>query len=232
MNTERKTARTVGILFILATLAGITSASLSGPIYAPDYLVSISENESQVLLSALSSLIMAIAVAGIAISAYPVLRKHNEALALGYVGARIAEGIMFILTVVSWLLLLVLSREYTASGAAASANYTVLGGILLSVSSWVGHVILDVAISPLHYLIFYSLLFQSRLVPRWLSIWGLLGVPMWLAAGVLAMLGQKPTSTLLIILNIPIALNEMVLAVWLIVRGFNSSSDNGGRNEQ
>ena len=78
---------------------------------------------------------MAIAVAGIAITAYPVLRRHNEALALGYVGARIVEGVLFIATVISWLLLVVLSRQYVGSGAADSSFYAALGGTLLAVGN-------------------------------------------------------------------------------------------------
>ncbi|MCK4514153.1 MAG: DUF4386 domain-containing protein [Spirochaetaceae bacterium] len=224
MNTDRKTATMVGVFFIAATVAGIVSAVLSGPIQAQDYLTAISENENQVIFGALAALVMAIAVAGIAITAYPVLRRHNEALALGYVGARIVEGVLFIATVISWLLLVVLSRQYVGSGAADSSFYAALGGTLLAVGNWVGHVVLDVAVSPIHYLIFYSLLYRSRLVPRWLSLWGFAGVPLWLAAGFLAMFGSDPTSTPLVILNIPIALNEMVLAVWLIVKGFNTSA--------
>jgi Domain of unknown function (DUF4386) len=224
MNADRKTARMVGVFFIAATAAGILSAALSGPIQAPDYLSSISQNENQMIFAAFSALIMAIAVAGIAITAYPVLRRHSEVMALGYVGARIVEGVIMIATVMTWLLLVVLSREYVGAGASDASSFTVVGGTLLAVGDWVGHVVLDVAISPLHYLIFYSLLYRTRLLPRWLSLWGLLGVPLWLAAGFLAMFGSDPTSTLLVVLNIPIALNEMVLAVWLIARGFNPSA--------
>jgi len=224
MNSDRKTATMVGVFFIAATAAGIVSAALSGPIQAQDYLTAISENETQVIFGALAALIMAIAVAGIAITAYPVLRRHNESLALGYVGARIVEGILFIAVAISWLLLVVLSRQYAGAGASEPALYSALGETLLAIGNWVGHVVLDVAVSPIHYLIFYSLLYRSRLAPRWMSLWGLAGVPLWLAAGFLAMFGSDPTSNLLVILNIPIALNEMVLAVWLIVKGFNTSA--------
>lgn len=217
----RKTAITVGAFYITATVAGIVSAALSGPIQAPDFLVAVSENEGQVLISALFSLIMAVAVSSIAITLFPVLKRYNETLALGYVGARIVEGMLFIATVIGWLLLLVLSREYVQAGTPDLAHYETLGELLRSIGAWVGHVVLDVVVSPIHYLILYTSLYRFKLVPRWLAGWGLLGVPFWLAAGVLAMLGEDPTSTLPVVLNLPIALNEMVLAVWLIVKGFN-----------
>jgi len=224
MNTYKKTGRIVGIFFITATVAGILGMVFSGPIQATDYLTNVSKNENQVLIASFFTLIMAVAVAGIAITAYPILKKQSEALALGYVGARIVEGVLFIVAVISWLLLIILSQEYIKAGAPDLSHFQSLGNLILAVSGWVSHVILDVVVSPLHYLIFYFLLYRSKLVPRWLSAWGLLGVPLWFAAGLLAAFGHDPTSATPIILNLPIALNEMVLAVWLIVKGFSPSA--------
>ncbi len=224
MNTYKKTARTVGVLFITATVAGVLSMVYSAPINGPDFLVEMSENGNQVILAAVFSLIMGLAVAGIAIAAYPVLKKQNETLALGYVGARILEGVIIIATVLSWLLLLVFSREVVQAGAVGATYSQTIGETLRSVGGWAGHVILDIAIAPVHYLIFYTLLYRAQLVSRWLSVWGLIGIPLWFAAGVLATLGHDPTSTLAVVLNLPIALNEMVLALWLIVKGFDAAA--------
>jgi hypothetical protein len=223
VNSDKNIAKIVGILFIMATVAGILSAVSLGPIHSAEFLTEISENKSTVILGGIFSLIMAVAVAGIAIAAYPVLKKESQILALGYVGARIFEGVLFIATVISWLLLIRLSGEYVTAATPNAAYFRTLGGLLQAVGDWAGHVILDVVIAPLHYSIFYSLLYRSRLVPRWLSIWGLIGVPMWFAAGVLAASGSDPTSMIPVLLNLPIALNEMVLAVWLIVKGFSST---------
>jgi len=223
-SSDKTRARWVGIFFITATLAGILSAATAGPVNATEYLAEIAGNETSVIIGALCSLIMAAAVVAIAVAAYPVLRRHGEALALGYVAARIVEAMLFILTVFSWLLLVRLSQEFTGATSADRALYGTIGGLLQSVGDWVGHVVLDVVVAPLHYLIFYSLLYRSRIVPRWLSAWGLIGIPAWLIAGILAMSGHDPASALPVILNLPIAVNEMVLAVWLIVKGFNTSA--------
>jgi hypothetical protein len=223
MTLYEKTGRIVGILFILATVSGILSATLSGPIHASDYLTGISQNETTVVLASLFALVMAVAVAGIAIAAYQVLRKYSVGLALGYVGARIGEAVLFIATVICWLLLVKLSQEYVAAGNPDLTYFATLGTLLRAVGDSVGHIVLDVVISPLHYSLFYYILYRSRLVPRWLSVWGLLGIPLWLAAGIMATSGVDPTSTVPVLLNIPIALNEMVLAVWLIVKGFDPS---------
>ncbi|MBI9045957.1 MAG: DUF4386 domain-containing protein [Anaerolineaceae bacterium] len=220
MNIYKKAGRIVGLFFICATVAGILGMFFSGSVQTSDYLIQVSENKNQMLMASFFILIMAVSVAGIAITAYPILKKNNQSLALGYVCARIVEGILFILTVFSWLILILLSQEYVRAGSPDASYFQTIGNLLLSVSNWAGHVVLDIVIAPVHYLIFYFLLYRSKLVPRWLSVWGLIGVPCWLAAGVLAVFDFDPTSNLLIILNLPIAINEMVLAVWLIIKGF------------
>ena len=224
MNTHRKTAIIVGVLYITATVAGILSLIGTGAIHAPDYLINVSANGNQIIIGALFSLIMAVSVAGIGVMMFPILKKQNEALALGYVGARIVEAVMFIVTVISWLLLLILSQEYVKAGAPDVSYFQTIGTLLLAVSNWVGHVIVDTAVFSLGALIFYYLLYQSKLIPRWLSVWGLIGATLMLAAGLLAAFGIDPLSQILVILNLPNALMEMVLAVWLIVKGFNSSA--------
>ena len=224
MNSNRKTAIIVGVLYIAATVAGILSLVGTGPIHAPDYLINVSANGNQIIIGALFSLIMAVSVAGIGVMMFPILKKQNEALALGYVGARIVEAVMFIATVISWLLLLILSQEYVKAGAPDASYFQTLGTLLLAVSNWVGHVIVDTAVFSLGALIFYYLLYQSKLIPRWLSVWGLIGATLLLAAGLLAAFGFDPLSPILVILNLPNAVMEMVLAIWLIVKGFNPSA--------
>lgn len=93
---------------------------------------------------------------------------------------------------------------------------------MLEAGDWIA-VPLDVAFG-LGALMFYYLFYQSKLIPRFLSVWGLIGATLLLAAGLLGMFGLSPFSTILIFLNLPIAVNEMVLAVWLIVKGFNPSA--------
>lgn len=117
MNSERKIAIIAGVLFITATVAGILSVVFTGPIPGtPDYLSKLFANESEVKIGALFELIMAFAGASISISLYPVLRKYNEGLALGAVGFRIMEAVIWIADVICLLLLLTLSREFIKAG--------------------------------------------------------------------------------------------------------------------
>jgi len=101
MNTHRKTAFIVGVLFILATVASSLSIFIFSSILdSPDFLNRFSANESRVIMAALFMLIYVVAAVGIAIMMYPILKKHNEALALGYVAARTVESVLFTVYVV------------------------------------------------------------------------------------------------------------------------------------
>jgi len=224
MNTYRKNARIVGILFITATVAGILSVVISRPILdAPDYLIKISASENQVIVGGLFELIMAVACAGIAIWLYPVLKKHNQALALGSVGFRVIEAALYFVAVAGLLSLVTLSQEFVKAGAPVASNYQTLGTSLLALRVWTGQ--LGMIAFSLGALMYYYIFYQSKLIPRWLSGWGLIGGVLFLAAGLLAMFGQTGSfSTIDTLLNLPGAVNEMVLAVWLIVKGFNPSA--------
>jgi hypothetical protein len=230
--TNRKTAISVGVLFILATVLNILGRSFSQPILdAPDYLIKISTNENQVLIGALLTLISAFASASIAIWLYPILKKHHEALALGSVGLRIMEGLLYIVGVVCLLSLLTLSQEYVKAGASNASSFQVSGTILLAIKTWAGQ--LGVVAFTLGALMYYYVFYQSKLIPRFISGWGFIGAASSLAAVLLTFFDQLvPFSTVFILLQLPIFVQEMVLAVWLIVKGFNPSAIASGSAKQ
>ena len=219
-----KTARIVGILFIVWWVMLIVGPELINSITGdPDYFINVSANENQVLVGVLLELIVASVVVGIAVMLFPIFKEHNEALALGYVGFRIFEGVIYIAGAISALLLLTLSQEYVA-GAPDASYFQTLGTVLLAARDWT-YMLATYILFNLGALMFYYWLYQSKLVPRLLSVWGLVGATLSLAAGLLAMFGLVAlSSTISFFLVLPIALNEIVLAVWLIVKGFNSSA--------
>ena len=219
MNTQKKTATIVGILFIIGTVAGILSAVFTGPILNdPDYLTKVSTNETQIIGGALLVLIMGFALAMVPVMMFPIFKKHNEALALGAVVFRGAlEAFAYIAMVISWLLLIVLSQEYAKAGTPDANYYQTLGTLLMEANNLINP-ILEIVFS-LGALMIYYLFYQSKLIPRWLSGWGFVGAVLYLAAGLFAMFRLD-----LGILLAPLALQEMVLAVWLIVKGFNPSA--------
>ncbi len=130
---------------------------------------------------------------------------------------------LYIVAVVGLLSLLTLSQEYVKAGASNASLFQVSGTILLAIKKWAGQ--LGVIAFTLGILMYYYVFYQSKLVPRFISGWGFLGAALSLAAALLAILGQIiPFSTVFILLQLPIALQEYVLAVWLIVKGFNPSA--------
>jgi hypothetical protein len=222
MNANRKAAIIAGVLFIAATAASLLGTSFTQSILdAPDYLVKISANQSQVTLGVLFQFIAAVTSAGIAISLYPTLRRHNEGLALGSVGFRIMEGVFYIVAALGLLSLLSLSQEYVKAGAPAASDFQILGTLILAGRNWANFVF-GVISFCLGALMYYYVFFQSKLIPRWLSGWGLIAIALLLAMALFVMFGAQPSGTTLL-LAVPIAVQEMVLAVWLIVKGFNPS---------
>jgi len=235
MNSNRKTAIIVGALFITATVAGVFGGMLSraftGPSNAPDYLSNIFANENQLIIGSLFIIIMGFAAAGIGITMYPVLKKQSEALALGFAAFRIIEGVLFSVSVVGILSILTLSQEFVKAGVPDASHFQTLGILLKDGQYWAYHV--GTISFGLAALIFYYLLYQSKLIPRFLSVWGLIGVPLWFAVSLLIMFGSlAESSRLAMFLYLPIGLNEMVLAVWLIVKGFNPSTIDSGSAKQ
>jgi hypothetical protein len=224
MNTHRKTAIVVGALFLLG-LAGAFGVIVKPILDSPDYLVKIFENQSQVMVGALIQVVMAFACAGIAVGLYPILKKHNRSLALGAVGFRIIENIFQIVAALGLLTLLTLSQDFAKADALVASAFQTTGALVLAVRYWVSLVLSQVGF-VVGALMYYYIFYQSNLIPRWLSGWGIAAIILHSIAVALTMFLQidpfsgSPT----LLLSIPIGLQELTLAVWLIVKGFNSSA--------
>ena len=136
MDSNRKTAIIVGVLFITSLVSSMLSGVFSGSINDPDYLNAVSANENQVLIGVLFQLILTASVVAIPIMMFPIFRKYNERLALGYVVARIFEGFFDIVIAMSMLLLLTLSREFVAAGAPLAPYFQTSGALLHGVYDW------------------------------------------------------------------------------------------------
>ena len=224
MNPYRKTAIIVGVLYIIGTVAGILCKVLTGSIQNDlNLLTKVTANENQIIIGALFLLIMGLALAMVPVMMFPILKKHNEALALGYVVYRGAlETVTTIAMVISWLFLTILSQEYIA-GAPDASYFQTLGTLLLKGNGSISTI--SQIIFPLGALIFYCLLYQSKLIPRWISGWGLIAAILWITNAFLGLFGLIiQWSTIQVVLALPIGLQEMVMAVWLIVKGFNQSA--------
>ena len=217
--TNRTTAMIVGVLYIIGTVAGVLSLPLLGGILGvPDYLNRVAANPSRVVLGALLILVMGLALAMVPALLFPILKRQNEALAIGYVIFRGAlETWSYMAQALCWLLLIVVSQQSGDSGAIVTSQFGSLGTLLAKAQEPITAVV-EIVFS-LGALMLYSLLYQARLIPRWISGWGIVAAVLYLASGLTAIFGLD-----LGIVQLLMLVQEMVMAVWLIVKGFNASA--------
>jgi len=222
--THRTAARVVGALFITATVALSLAVVVLQPVLgASDYLTKASLSGNRVATGALFELINHIAVVGIAVAIYPVLRRFSERLAIGYVAARSIEAVLFAIGTMHLLALVAVSREFVAAGTPPTSHFQTLGAVLLAGHDWDDAALAFTAFS-LGALILNYVLYQARLVPRWLSVWGIVAAALILAARMMVIYGIELSSATQTVFDAPIAVQEMAFAVYLIVKGFNPAA--------
>ena len=209
-------ATTAGLLFIAATATSLIATAFLGSLLdGPGFLATVSLHQDRMLTAALFQLIAAFTCAAIAVALYPVLREHAAGMALGAVAFRLIEGVFYALSAAGTMILVSLSGQLTA-GSSANASADLVRD-LRDAAGCVGFLAFCTG-ATLYYLVFY----RSRLIPRWLSAWGLAGTAISLVSGLLVLFQSIAVlSSTQVVLNLPIAVQEMVLAVWLIVKGFS-----------
>lgn len=221
--TVNSTAKTIGVLFILATVMGVVNAGILGPLLSsPTYLADMADNASMVRLSTFLNLIMAGCVVAIAIVFFPILKRTNETLAHAFLTARIIEGIFLAIGGVMWLSLVSLGTEFVQADAPGASYFQPLADMLAGLSTSFFTFGAEIAFGISAVILNYLLL-RAELVPKLISIWGLVGGILLFLLGAMKVLGID-VSAIEIAFTVPIALNEMVLAVWLIVKGFGGPS--------
>jgi hypothetical protein len=221
MESTRRTALSAGVLFIVATAASLLSTAMEQPVLTgPDYLSRVAENVNRVSAGALLELVAAGTSAGIAISLYPVLRRWSTGLALGSVLFRAMEAVMYTVGAVSMLSLPEVGQQFTRT-TADHAAVQAIGDSLLAFREEA--ILAGVFAFVVGAFMYYYLLYRSRLVPRWLSSWGLGAVLLMLVACLSALFSRNPVTSYAILI-VPIALQEMVLAVWLLAKGFSPTA--------
>lgn len=236
MSTDRRTAVIVGILYIIGTVAGgLSMAVTRGLLDAPDYLNLLSSDPSRAQLAAFLVLVMGLPLAMVSAMMFPILKRRNEALAIGYVIFRGAlETLTYIGVAVCWLLLVVVARQYADAGAAVASQWSSLGILVAKARDPILVAIQDIVFG-LGALMFYYLLYQARLIPRWISGWGFIAAILYFAAGIVATFSTHVAAFSgvdLVIILLPLALQEMVMAVWLIAKGFSPPGGSGVHSRQ
>lgn len=217
---DRTTARVVGVLFIVGTAAGVLAGVVQQPLLDVDgYLVEVASNEGRMATGVLLELVMGLAIMGIVVALYPVLRRYSERMALGFAVARTIEGVTYGLSIIAALTVMSVSGAFVEAGASAGSELETVGRTLLDGREWSNYVF-QIVVFAVSAIFLNAVLYRARLVPRWLSLWGLIAAVPYFSVGVLVMYGLEPFSTAQVLLVAPLAVQEMAFALWLIIRGF------------
>jgi len=224
MKSYRGNAIAAGVLFILCSAASILSiVPLGATVGAPVNFATLAGSANAVVMTALIEFVWAASGMGIVIALYPVLRLFSPTLALGSVVARVVENVVILIGTISLLTLLTVSQQ--AAGSADTTSFQATGDALVAVREWASADFVAGLAFVVGTFMYNYVMYRSRLVPRWLSGWGLVGAVLTLVAiGYAGFTQDFGFTTVNSVLMAPIGLQEMVLAVWLIAKGFNPSS--------
>ena len=229
------TARIVGVLFIIGTVAGILSGVVTGPVLdTSDYLAQVNANEGSVILGAFLVLVMGFPLAMIPVMMFPIFRKYNQPLALGAVVFRgVLEAVTYMVIAICWLLLIPVSQEFVSAGAADAPTIQAIGTILRQAVYWTEHLL--ALVFTIGALMLYWLFYKTKLIPSWLALWGFFGAILYFVAPIFNMFDPLHPALSLGVkwgnLMVPLAIQEMVFALWMIIKGFRSAAIEGLAHE-
>ncbi len=230
METNRGTAIVFGILLIASIGCGIFSSVTA--IEGPDYLTKISSIESEILAAVFFQAMMAISCIAIAVITYPLVRMANQRAAAAYLAFRLTGAAFLFAGIVTLLLLLSLGRQFAQADPATLTGFILAGTLLRQMRDWLNHICMVLPWS-IGGIFLYSSFLKTRIIPRWMSIWGLAAAVLTLAATFLYMLDQIQLVTIIYFaMNVPTALLEIVLAVYLIAWGFRQVPTSLARSSQ
>ncbi len=216
MTTTRRAATIVGAAFIVAMIASLLGgAMVEGVIAAPDYLVRAAEGPAALWTGVALELVNAVAVIVIAVALYGIVKRASEGMALGYLAFRFVEAAALVAAAILPIRMIGLGRQLATAEAGARSDLGVVGEQLVATRAWLAGVPVPLFFC-LGALLLYAWLFRSRMLPRFIPIWGLLGV-----VGIAVVNVVDVGTTTAMILALPIILNELFMGGWLLLRGFS-----------
>ncbi len=222
MKQERMNLILAGIFFIAATIFGVTAAFIENPVLTPaDYLLRVSAHQLPITIGAFLTMLMAFSCAGVGLALFPIVKKYSVFMAIAIVGFRLMEAVLQIIIGASQVSLSELSRAFIGMSTLDPAYFQTIGATIKAGSDWLsnGAMLLCWCIAAVMY---YAIFYRYKLVPRWLSGWGLIGISLTAITAIFITLQIIPASgDLQTAINLPIALQEMVFAIWLIGTGLH-----------
>lgn len=219
MDLVKSKTRLAGFLFLAGMFAGILSVAPS--VDSANFLTEAAANSGQVIIAAAFQFMMSLAYLGIAILLYPLIRRFGSSLSIGFLSLRIIAAGLVILGALLLLSVLALSQEFVKNAAQDTLALEALGNVFKTTRDYINHVFMILVLCTGNFM-FYILLLRSKLIPRWLSVWGLFGNVLSAIASVLVLFQLvEIITTEYLVLNVPTALQELVLGFWLMVKCFD-----------
>src|SRR5579862_7113953 len=220
VDSMRKTALVAGV-FYLITFISIPTLALYGPVKNHRDWILSSGSHTGVLVGGFLEVIVALGCIGTAVTLYPVIRRQNEGVALGFVAARVLEAGMIFTGVISLLSLLTLRQDLGGAAGANAAALVTAGAAHVAIYKWT--FLLSQSLMPaINALLLGSLMYRSRLVPRIIPVVGLIGAPFLICTVVATLFGGMKLGSPEFA-AVPVAAWELSLGVWLVAKGFRPS---------
>ena len=226
MNSARKIALVTGVLFIITIIASIPAAFFfyAPVLNDPDYIVAAGA-DTRVFWGAFLEMITAISCIGTAVTLFPIVKRQNEAVALGYVASRTLEASIIVVGIVSLLSIVTLRQDFAGAAGADAGSLLTIGQSLLAVHDWTFLLGPGYLAGIGNGMLLGYLMYKSGLVPRRMALLGLIGGPLAVASATATLFGiYEQVSMWAAIAIIPEFLWELLLGIWLIVKGFNPSA--------
>jgi len=221
MTATRRTAVVAGVLYLVTHVTSIGGLALYGPVLSKSGYIVGSVTDTRMLLGAFLEVILALAIVGTAVALYPVVKRQNEGVALGYMGLRTLEAGIIAVGVVPLLAVVTLRQHLTGT---AGTDVVSLGNALVAFHNWTFLLGPSYVCGTNTVLIAY-LMYRSGLVPRFIPVLGLIGGPLVFASGAAQMFGlYEQVSVWAAIAALPIFAWEVSLALYLILKGFRPSA--------
>jgi hypothetical protein len=223
VDATRRTALVAGGFYLITFVSSIPAVFLLDPVLNDSNYIVSSGADTRVLWGCFLDLVNAIACIGTAVTLFPVVKRQNEAVALGFVTARVFEAAVIVIGVVSLLSVVTLRQDLAGAAGADARSLVTVGRSLVAIRDWT--FLLGPSLVPgVNALLLGYLLYRSGLVPRPIPVLGLIGAPLLIASATATLFrSNHPVTVLAAIATVPIFLWELSLGVWLVVKGFKPS---------
>ncbi|WP_375578636.1 DUF4386 domain-containing protein [Marivirga tractuosa] len=219
---KRKTSL-AGLLIIIGMITGVFS--ISSVVDSPDYLTEAASNANQVIISTIFQFILLLTYLAFAILLFPLIKRFNNGLSIGFLSFRILTSAILAFGTIILMSILALSQEFVKNASESILIFEALGNVLKTTRDYINHVFMVLTLG-IGNLLLYLLFLKSKLIPKWLSVWGILGTVLSVFASLLLLFQVVEVITpQYLILNAPTAILELILGFWLIIKGFNEVYD-------